>query len=452
MKLSLVGLLAFLMVGQPSFCMAEGGDYYPSVDFNPELQAIFQQAIEDREAGRLSSSIEAFQTILSNQPMLHRARLEMAVAYYDDYNFQEAVKQAEKVLEDPNTPANVRVTILAFLAQVKQDAEKRAVAGEKWSMPFRVGYIYDSNVNSGPDPQIADIAGFRPEDEEESDGGSVISAALNHTIQTGKEFRVQQNDVSLLWQSGLKVYQRNYFNDHKYDIDVYTFRTGPTLLSRGNWRANLNFQGDWIRWGEDDLAFYTYIMPTVSYHLSDALETTLSGMVSYRDYHNNSDDPDRDRLSSVYTEIEFSAGYTLGKDKLALNGGVKYHRDNASDDEYADDGFTLYGGFNYRLIRKINVFGMIDLRKRAYDTQAENYNGTSDFNGDNETNAADIAPVRDEDRMRYTVGMYWIFQEMGWLTDWKVELKGVFTENESNIPASEYDRVQTYLNFSKTFR
>lgn len=445
-------LASVLVACTCSLCMAEGGEYYPAVEFDAALQAEFQQALEDREAGRLASSIEAFQTILSNQPMLHRARLEMAVAYYDDYNYREAVKQAEKVLEDPNTPANVRVTILAFLAQVKKDEEAKAVVEEKWAMPFWFGYIYDTNVNSGPDPLIAGEFRFSEEAEEESDGGSIVSAGLYHTLQTGTEFRMQQNDVSLLWQSGLRAYQRNYFNDHKYDIDVYTFRTGPTLLSRGNWRANLNFQGDWIRWGEDDLAFYSYIMPTFTLHVSDALETTLNGMASYRDYHNNSDDPMRDEQSGVYLEAELSAGYTFGKDKLALSGGAKYFNENSSDDQYANDGITVYAGLNYRLIRKINLFGMVTWRAKKHEARNQAFDGQHDYNGDGLTNAADLAPIRDEDRFRYTAGLNATLQEMGWLTDWKVELKGVYTENESNNDAYNYDRVQTYINLSKTFR
>ncbi len=446
------GLLVVLLAGSVSLCLAEGGEYYPAVKFDPALQAMFQQALEDREAGRISSSIEAFQTILSNQPMLHRARLEMAAAFYQSYNFQEAIKQAERVLEDPNTPANVRVTILAFLAQVKKDAEKRGVAKETWSMPFRVGYIYDTNVNVGPDSQIADIFRFSSLAVAEPDSGSIVSAGLNHNLQTGFDYRMLQNDVALLWQSGLRAYQRNYIEDHRYDIDVYTFRTGPTLLSRGNWRANLNFQGDWIRWGEDDLAFYSYIMPTLTLHVSEALETTVSGMASYRDYHNNTEDPDRDKLSGVYLEAELSAGYTFGKDRLALNGGLKYFNDNGHDDQYADDGFTVYAGFIYRLIYKINVFSKVEWRSRKHFGRAKALDGVYDFNGDGNTNGDDLAPVREEDRLRYTAGLNYTLQEMGWLTDWRLELKGVFTDNEANINAYDYNRMQTYVNLGRTFR
>ena len=46
-----------------------------------DVQALFEQAMKDREEGNLEKSITVFHSILSNQPKLHRARLELAVAY-----------------------------------------------------------------------------------------------------------------------------------------------------------------------------------------------------------------------------------------------------------------------------------------------------------------------------------------------------------------------------------
>ena len=81
-----------------------------------DVEALFQQAMKNRDAGRYRSAITTFHDILSSDPMLHRARLELAVAYYKDLQYQEAIEEARKVLEDPATPTNVRVAISAFLA------------------------------------------------------------------------------------------------------------------------------------------------------------------------------------------------------------------------------------------------------------------------------------------------------------------------------------------------
>ncbi|MAY42127.1 MAG: hypothetical protein CMI05_07465, partial [Oceanospirillaceae bacterium] len=115
--------------------------------FDPE--AFFKQGMKEREEGAPYKSIESFQTILSNKPALHRARLELAVAYMQTLQYQEAEQQAQAVLDDPQTPPSVRVSILAFLAQLKKDAEQ-LIPQHDHKFNLSAGILFDSNVNVGP--------------------------------------------------------------------------------------------------------------------------------------------------------------------------------------------------------------------------------------------------------------------------------------------------------------
>ncbi|MBU2478303.1 MAG: hypothetical protein KKA36_04380, partial [Gammaproteobacteria bacterium] len=47
----------------------------------------FKQGMEALEDDRLQTAMKAFQSILTNQSKLHRARLELAVAYYRSLNY-----------------------------------------------------------------------------------------------------------------------------------------------------------------------------------------------------------------------------------------------------------------------------------------------------------------------------------------------------------------------------
>ncbi|VAW63216.1 hypothetical protein MNBD_GAMMA08-2488, partial [hydrothermal vent metagenome] len=53
---------------------------YAEEAIDPET--LFNDAMSYRQGGELFKAIEIFETILSNQPGLNRARLELAVSYH----------------------------------------------------------------------------------------------------------------------------------------------------------------------------------------------------------------------------------------------------------------------------------------------------------------------------------------------------------------------------------
>jgi len=431
-------LLLAMALGQTSVCMAEGGDYYPAVEFKPELEFFFKKGMEAREAGDLTAAIEAFQTVLSNQPMLHRARLEMAVAYYKDRDFQEAYQQAQQVLEDPKTPPNVRVTILAFLAQVKSDAEKACKLAHSWRFPVSLSYLYDTNTNAGPDAETIGHANLNAISEGRSDSGSVVTAGINHTLQTTRQLKLGQQEATLLWQSGLNLYQRNYFNEHGDDLNVYSLYTGPTLVSQGNWRANLTGQVDYIEYGDRELAYYAYLLPSVTWTLSDVLEVTVDGIANQREYTRD-EEQGRD---SFYLAGRLSVARTFGKDRFGVQAGVQYFNENAKANIYSNEGLEFFVGGNWRIFGKCSLFAMVSRRD-------ENHDGDAPYT--TFVNPTDNI-VREDNEARYTAGLNYTFVNAGWLSDWKLEAKLVQTKLDSNISPFDYDRTQSFLTLSRFFQ
>ncbi len=431
-------LFMALALGQTADCLADAGDYYPPVEFKPELEFFFKKGMEAREAGDLSAAIEAFQTVLSNQPMMHRARLEMAVAYYKERDFQEAYKQAQQVLEDPKTPPNVRVTILAFLAQVKSDADKDCKVGHSWRFPVSLSYLYDTNTNAGPDAETIGHSNLSAISEGRSDSGSVVMAGVNHTLQTTRQLTLGKQEAALLWQSGVNLYQRNYFNEHGDDLNDYSLYSGPTLVSRGNWRANLTGQLDYIEYGDHELAYYAYVLPSVTFNLTDALEVTVDTTANLREYTRD-EEQGRD---SFYLAGRLSVAQTFGKDRFGVQGGVQYFNENSKANIYSNEGLELFLGANWRLFKKCNLFAMVGLRDANYDGDAP-YNHL--------TNPADQI-VREDNEERYTAGLNYTLVDAGWLTDCKLEAKLVHTQLDSNISPFDYDRTQSFLTLSRIFQ
>ena len=93
-----------------------------------DLQAEFDKAMRAIEAGELRTARQTLQELLAGNPSLHRARLELARVYYMSQDYEQARREAQRVLDDPNTPPSVRTTVIAFLAQIDAD-EKRFEIG-----------------------------------------------------------------------------------------------------------------------------------------------------------------------------------------------------------------------------------------------------------------------------------------------------------------------------------
>ena len=432
---SVIGIAILVVFSISSLSVASdilaGGDYiFAGARYDAETDKLFREAMEKREAGDVHGAIRDFRTILDSHPGLHRVRLELAVAYHRVFRHEEAVGEAEEVLKDPTIPPLVKVSILAFLSQVKADAQV-AVDRHHWRFPVEFGFVYDTNVNAGPSAHVLKTAGRLEEGyAEESDSGLMMDMGIEHTYQTGKLFNIAGNTASLLWQSGVYAYYRPYFSEHDNNFGVFTIRTGPTLVTVRPWRANIIFQYDYISYGDDDLAHYFHLLPTFTIHVTDALELTTDLHLSRRDFVRS----EYEGRDSIYGLGRVSARYTFRGGDLALRGGLEIFGENAEDEQYTNFGQAFFVGGNWRFWERFNLFTRARGQLIDYDAPPPGF-----------------THARDETEWRLTAGINHTFEGLGFLTDWKAEAKVVYTDLNSNIGIYEYDRTETLITFSRAF-
>ncbi len=404
-----------------------------SVEYDAKVDELFKKAMKNREAGDLFSAIEDFETILNNNPFLHRVRLELAVASYMAYKPEIAIEEAQKVLDDPDTPPNVRISILAFIAQVQQNM-KDVKSRHYWRFPVSIGYVQDSNVNAGPDSYLLGDVTLTPDSQKKSDAGIVTSAGINHTYRTTKSYAIGGSPANLLWQSVARAYQRNYFDEKANDFDVYTLRTGPTLISKRDWRANLSLQEDFIRYGGKDLAYFTYLLPSWTLHITDSLHTNVDFEVSRRDYTQQTDQG-RD---SIFLAGRVSLGKTFQADKFSLFGGFQYFNENADDKQYSNDGINFFLDGKWKIIEQCKAYVLYNHTEAWYDEAP--LPGTAGFD-----------KSRDEIGRVWTFGINYTFEDFSILSDWTADAKVRRTDLSSNLEAYEYTRTETFFTLSHTF-
>lgn len=394
------------------------------------LQRQFSIGMDALEHDRLKTAREAFSSILSNNPELHRARLELARAYYLSMDYENARREAQTVLDDPNTPVFVRTTLLAFLAQIDED-EKRLKDRHHWTPSIYLGLMQDSNVNVGPDRDVINVRGVARSinGAEQSDTAFVVNPGLAHSYNPGKTFTLGEHAGYVLWQSQLNGYYRRYFDETDFNLGVLTFRTGPALVVPRHWRAGIGFQADQIWLGDGRLALFGTLNPNITWQFGDNTEVTLDGVLARRHY-NKKRDTDRD---GWYRSAELSAAHYFNNGKFGLQGGAGYARFDANGGRFSYRGPNAFAGAIAQPWKDGSVYVRADYRK--YD-----YRGEEPV----------FVKARDDDEARYTVGLQHNIQS-GPLAKWAVLANWIHTNNKSNVPIFDYDRNQFNLGISRSF-
>jgi tetratricopeptide (TPR) repeat protein len=150
-----------------------------------EAEALFEQAMAERDTGKIYNSIEKFEYILSRRPSLNRARLELAVSYERASQYEDAKREFQTVLDDPETPEKVRLAILAYLGQITSDQQKPE-AEHSFSYYTKVGALYNSNINFAP---LRGSPAYQiPDGEDTASPGLDTFLSASHRYKSNKPF------------------------------------------------------------------------------------------------------------------------------------------------------------------------------------------------------------------------------------------------------------------------
>ena len=174
-------------------------------------ESLFSEAMQYREDGEVFRAIELFETILNHQPDLNRARLELAVAYHQTRRFEEARQQLTKVLNNPATPANVKLAITAYLAQLTGDM-KLSKQRTSSSIYLSAGAFSDSNINLGPD-NIRNFSNLDPSAAKENGSGAQLMLSYAHRSRASQPLQIGQKMVDVEWLTQATAFSKAYGSD-----------------------------------------------------------------------------------------------------------------------------------------------------------------------------------------------------------------------------------------------
>lgn len=394
-------------------------------------QALFDEAIEKRDSGKVYEAIELFETILSKNPQLSRVRLELAVAYHRASRYEAALKEFTSVLDNPETPESVRLAILAYLAQLKSDQDSPE-SRHDFSYYVKAGLLHNSNINSTPGSgrfNFSGSGGFTSVTtaNEISSFGTDINLTASHRYSKKSTLDIAGAATHFEWQSQASIESNLYEETSDFNINILSLNTGPAFISPGRWRSLANFRVDHIYLGGKTLATFFSFNPVITFDFGNYRSLTLEASLVSRDYDQAIDDG-RDGDEFIY-----GAGYNTLFNNLAtgLEVGFRINNNDADLDEFSYDNLEIYFGTFTSLSENVNIY--LNANTMSFD-----YEGRESSSG----------IIRDETENQLAIGLNKDFHE-SFLKDWTMNVEIAFTDNDSNVDAFDYDRTLISINWSR---
>jgi tetratricopeptide (TPR) repeat protein len=392
-----------------------------------DTQALFDEAVQKRDSGKIYEAIKLFETLLSTRPQLGRVRLELAVAYHRASQYEAALKEFTIVLDNPETPESVRLAILAYLGQLKSD-QQAPESRHDFSYYIKAGLIHNSNINSTPGSGQFDFTGARVTTGSEiSSLGTDITLTASHRYSKKTPLELAGAATRFEWQSQVSLESNRYEETNEFNIDVVSLSTGPAFISPGRWRSLANIRIDQIYLGNETLATFTSFNPVVTFDFGNYNGLTLEASLLSRSY-DQAIDADRDG-----DEIIYGAGYNTLFSSLASGYeiGFRIYDNDAELDEFSYDRVEIYVGAFTSLSEHSNIYANAN-------TQSFEYEGPEFFSG----------IIRDETENYLALGYNRDFRE-SFLKGWTMNIELALTDNDSNVDSFDYDRTLISVNWSK---
>jgi len=388
-------------------------------------QALFAEAMQLRDSGQLFESIGVFESILDRQPGLGRVRLEMAVAFTQLRRFADAREQLTQVLNDPETPETVKLTITSYLAQMS--ADEKSVGNRTSSTVFvSAGVFSDSNVNLGPSAETPNVSLT-----ETSGSGMTVMASYSHVSRASAPYGINNKRADLSWNTQATAYSKVHTGDENdFNLHVLSLTTGPALVSDKAWRGAFNIKADRIFFDDNPYSFNLGLNPSFTLIYGD-YEVLLENLTTVREYDAVANQG-LDGVSKMY-----GVGLTrfFSHQTMAVEGGVRYHSNGAKASHLYANGAEIYLGGQMPAWRDARTYLQLSSRDYSYST-ADTANGFTE--------------ARDETETRIILGVSHDFKE-GVFKSWTLNAQAARTSNDSNIAAFDYDRDVIEVNLRRYF-
>ncbi len=284
--------------------------------------------------GNADLAVRYYEKALEINPDLHRVRLELSAALMAQKRYDEAKKEAKRVLE-VGPPDTVRDNIQRMLAELEHRDRRAYYSFRAW-----LGYLWDDNISFGPEDREYSVPGgsLRPGSETARQSGQGVLASF-----TGSMLYDLGQPKGLMWNTELSAYDKNYIDKSEFNYMVFDLQTGPwwmgdTVVGR------LPVGYTWRGYGNDRLSQTLHVDPNIYYRPNKYF--SVQGLYSFS--RENFFARESSALDNHNQRADVTASVYLaeGDHVIFLTAGYEDHR--SQDGRFTYDG--PYAAIGYRAV------------------------------------------------------------------------------------------------------
>ena len=363
------------------------------------------------QLGKTDLAVKSYQKALAINPELHRVRLELSAALMAQRRYDEAKKEADRVLRI-GPPDTVRDNIEKMLAEMEKRDRKTYYNLRLW-----MGYLWDDNVSFGPADRDYSVPGgvLRPGSDAARQSGQGLLASLSASMLY--DLGAPRD---LMWNTELSAYDKNYFEKSQFNYMVFDLKTGPWWMTE-DMVARLPVGYTWRGYGNDRLSQTLHVDPNLFYRLNKFF--SLQGFYSYSRENFFADQ--RSGLDNHNHRGDATAQIYLGGGDHIISFMLGYEDHRAEDGRFTYDGPYAAVGYRARLPWGSEVYLRYHYNLRSYQdselfygfprsdrrysyTAVVSHNFTDNFYASFNFNYVDIRSnieIQTTDRSTYSLGL-----------------------------------------------
>ncbi len=344
---------------------AEQRALFDQIFENPsDIELMMRYATVSIQLQDYEAAISTLERLLIYEQDLPRVRLELGVAYFNLGSYAVAELYLNQVLDDPDTPDEIRGRVEQYMAEIERRTEQST-----FSLVANLGLTYATNANLGPLDNEVTVGGqpgfiIDPSSEAQDDFGVRTFIYGSHDFDLEKP-----NDDS--WLTDFSLFSLNYFEVTQGDTFYGRLRTGPRLaLTEEASGAKLRpyVEGAYLNGDSETIYFAGFGGAQLTSYLGDCWSAFGDANVGYFDFAEKRDLEDR----ASYRLVAGGACQP-DRDLVGRLAGIIEHYDAATAyNSSIEFGGRLSGEYRYdsgieMVDRKWAITGYLDGRYRQFN-------------------------------------------------------------------------------------
>ena len=388
--------------------------YLDSMEGDPYFDYFY--GVSAIDAGHASEGVFALERVLMQFPDDHVARLELARGYFILEEYARARQEFEAVLAT-SPPEGVRRTAYLYLDRIRvEEARYRTTL----SGFVEAGGGYDSNVNSAPGGTFDGL--LTPDSTSKEDGFYNLAGTARLAVPFSPGWKFN------LLGTGILKKNQDY---SQFDTITGTAQAGISLNTKAS-LYNL------------DLVAQEFMLDGDSYR-------SLLGANAGWKY--NSSEKSSITTSLQYARLSYDIYTILDSDLVTFNMGYSHEftasmapvlfvnaqlgNEDAKSDSLQAKANTSRNIASLRLGMAISISPQF-VTQLALGAQGSNYKG--------EQLTVPVGVKRKDTYYTADLNLFWLLNR-----DWRVDTRISYSDNTSNVPIREYDRLLASVNVNYNF-